>query len=466
MRLNHCSVVVVLIASLAACGGQVSGDPTGQGAVSGAGDSTATPATPGGTIATPAVPTDTAPPAPTDTAPPVPVVDHGAPSSTYPAFKPDIAQLIDNGGDVLKAPVIVTVTFDGDANAADYESFGDGIGGSDYWKTIVSEYGVGPAISGETNHVRMTEKMADSVADTDLDTWVADHATNLATSKWPAPTDQTIYVIYLPTTTSLSLNGSDACTSGIGGYHTSTTVGGKEVAYAILPQCDGGGGGGASLLDMTTVSSSHEIGEAATDPHPQTSRPGYYGVDNAHIAWEFFMRNNVENGDLCEVYRDQYLRPKEPTFGFAVQRQWSNKSALAGHNPCVPAPSSAYFNVVPLEPEDVTIDLSKYGSSKRFKTKGYHVAVGETKSFSVGFYSDAATKGPWTIHATQNTAFGSAKKPLPLDIQIDKADGVNGEKAIITVKVLAAGASKSELLTIVSVLGTQRYYMPLMISSD
>jgi hypothetical protein len=379
-------------------------------------------------------------------------------TATYPAFHPDIGLLANNGGDVLSSPQIVTITWPGDANAASYEKFGDLIGPSEYWKTVVSEYGVGPATSGEKNHVRITTPLASSVDDNALTALLSAHLTStaLATSKWPAPTAQSIYIMYLPDGTSLDMGGgSDACSSGVGGYHDSTQIDGKEIAYAIIPQC-------ANDLDETTSSASHELAEAATDPHPQSSA-GWTGFDDNHLSWEYFQQFQSENGDACEFYRDSFFRSTSSDLPFAVQRTWSNQSASAGHSPCVPAPAGAYFNVTPLETEDVTVDLSNFGGASKQKTKGYHVAVGETRTIALGFYSDGPTDA-WTISAEDGSPFsgGSTKRT---DLSLDVTSGQNGQKAFLTVKVNTAGKSKGELVTIVSSMRGQKHYMPMLIGS-
>jgi hypothetical protein len=179
------------------------------------------------------------------------------------------------------------------------------------------------------------------------------------------------------------------------------------------------------------------------------------------------MQFQSENADLCEIYRDSYFRPKgDGDFTSMVARQWSNKSALAGHNPCVPVPSGAYFNTTPLDVEDITLDLSRFGAGAKFRSKGYKILVGETKTFQIGFYSDAATT-PWTIKATEANAFSRGSSTTHnLDVTIDKVSGQNGEKANVTVKVLTAGRTKSELLTIVSTQGTTQRFMPILIGSQ
>jgi hypothetical protein len=290
-------------------------------------------------------------------------VDHGQVSDAYPAFTPEIGQITNNGGDVLASPVIVTVTWPNEALADQYEKFGDLIGHSAYWSTILGEYGVGPAASGPTNHVRMKEAMPTSMDANALDGIVSTNAQNAATSGWPAPTDQTIYVLYLPAGTSLILEGgADACDIGVGGYHDSTRITGADgnpldVAYAILPQCR------ANALDDSTESASHEIAEAALDPHP-SQNPGWVGFDDKHLAWEYFQQFQSENGDDCEFYRDSFYKNTTSDLPFSIQRQWSNKSALAGHAPCVPAPPGAYFNVTPLA-QGTSRSISRSSKARR-----------------------------------------------------------------------------------------------------
>src|SRR4051812_35730517 len=127
MKLHSYSLVVAttLIGALGACGGSASTDNGGA--------PPSPPATQGGDDAGP--PVDTA-----DAAPPPPPVDHGSPSDTYPAFKPDVPQLRDNGGGVLKNPKIVTITWPGDTNADGLEAFGDNIGSTKYWAAVTAEY--------------------------------------------------------------------------------------------------------------------------------------------------------------------------------------------------------------------------------------------------------------------------------------------------------------------------------------
>lgn len=407
---------------------------------------------------------DTAPSA--DAADTGPAVDMTPPSDTYPAYKPWIAQLSNNGGAVLKNPEVVTVTWPDEPNADTFEAFGDAIGDSAYWKTLVTEYGVGAAVSGATRHVRMKDAAPASITDTELDALVAKNAAD-PMSGWPAPTDQTIYVLYLPQSTSLMMSGGkgssgNACDQGIGGYHMSTEVGGKQVSYAILPQCPKFG----PIPGEVTLSASHEIAEAATDPQPN-SNPGWVDFDDQYLAWYFFQQGATENGDMCEFYETSNYTESESGFAFNVQRQWSNASGAAGHDPCVPAAPGPYFNVAPLDLQPVTASFGGGGGGGTIKAKGFKVLVGETKTFTVGFYSDAKTD-PWTIKVYEgNPLLGTPTGTSShLTVSTDKTSGQNGEKAHITVSVSSQGRSKTEYVTVVSTLGKRQTFMPILIGSQ
>jgi len=437
--MKHMSTViapVVLGVLVAACGGGVETDPAPSG------PSTNPPAGPGAPDPG-AKPSDPAP------------VDHGAPSDKYPAFTPDIAQLVNNGGQVLSKPVITTVTWSNETNADTFEKFGDQLGGSDYWKSVTSEYGVGAATSGAEHHVRIPTAGPASISDADLSSLVQTSLSDVA-SGWPAPTADSVYILYLPKGTALMLQGQDACKQGVGGYHESVTVNGKEVAYAIVPQCNN------AKVDVTTLSASHELAEAATDPYPNKT-PAWVGFDDDHLSWELFNQFQSENGDACEFYRTSTLTGGTSDFPFTVQRQWSNASAKGGHDPCVPAPAGPYYNVTPLGTETITADFSALGGPKKVSSKGFVVAIGETRTIPLGFYSDAPTAA-WSIKAIEGGVSGPPSTPR-VELSLDTTSGQNGQKAYLTVKVLQQGKTKTELVTIVSTANNVPHYMPILIGT-
>src|SRR6202021_2703005 len=106
------------------------------------------------------------------------------------------------------------------------------------------------------------------------------------TPPWPAPTTNTIYTLYVPSSTSVILQGSDACSQGIGGYHSNVPLGNINVAYAVVLEClqlEGPGG----LVEEVTQAASHELVEASTDPNPEV--PAWDGFDDdIHLAWDIF----------------------------------------------------------------------------------------------------------------------------------------------------------------------------------
>ena len=444
-------LAVLLLAAGGACGGSVSGDDgngdqdTGTGGGDsgiGGGDTSGNPDT---------TPGD-------DTTPPDPDtgfddgIDHGAPSTTYPAFKPLVPILQNNGGPVLTNPVIVTVTYSDDPQVALFESFGDSIGTSAYWKAVTAEYGVGPSVSGPSNHVHVPGTPPATMSGRDFRNLVQANA-GVAGSGWPAPTDQTIYVLYAsPSTKVTSFGGGDICASGVGGYHQSTTAAGVEVSYAVLPACKGFGN--------RTSTASHELAEAATDPFG--SSPAFRSFD--YLGWELWLQFNDENGDACEFFVDSFYTETESGFAYDVQRQWSNDAVKGFHNPCVPAKSGAYFNTVPLDMEDITVDLSSIGGGLE-KTKGYHVAVGETKTFPIGLWSDSAAD-PWSLRVVEGNPTLGPVTTSHLTVSMDIKSGQNGQKAYVTVTVKSLGDYGSELISVESFrFGGSQAYMPILIGS-
>ena len=67
----------------------------------------------------------------------------------------------------------------------------------------------------------------------------------------------------------VKLQGQAVCSSGVGGYHENTSAGGKEVAYAVVPQCGSidevtlsevrAEGGEVALIGMWKTSPAKEI---------------------------------------------------------------------------------------------------------------------------------------------------------------------------------------------------------------
>jgi hypothetical protein len=353
----------------------------------------------------------------------------------YPAFPVDVAQVVNQGGQVLSAPKIVTISWSADPNASTWNTYSDDIGASMYWHAVNSEYGVGAATGG--GHVSITTAPPTALSDQDLDTLVS---TNVANGTWPANTPNTLYAVYMPPNTGLLFGGAadaggmDACAQGVGGYHEETQTG--NYVYAIMPQCQG------FMAADVEVSASHELNEASTDPHPNTNL-AYAGFDNDHLSYEFFNGFQDELGDACEgFYPWAYYTDSEAAFPYAVQRQWSNASAKAGHNPCVPVPSGPFYNVTgfPSEETTINVNLSSLGLGvNTVPSKGYKGTLNQPLTFHLGAFSDAPTSGPWNIASNVDMQFnfpdqnGNGINNGTATVTLDKTSVVNGDMITVTV---------------------------------
>lgn len=391
--------------------------------------------------------------------------DHGAPSTTYPAFTPNMAMLRNKGGRILEAPIFVTVVWDDNPNAPTYEALADSIGASAYWKEIVGEYGVGVATSGAANHVREKTPItlsSDPNADP-VDAIITYMKERLAapTSGWPAPTDQTLYTLFIGGEAAKTL-----CADGAGGLHDSFALNGKEIPFALVLECEGAPN--MTALDDATISASHELAEAAVDPFPETS-PAWQGLEDAYGAWELMQLGQDENGDMCEFYKDAYGKVA-PELPFTLQRQWSNASARAGHSPCVPQGASPYFNVTPLEPADpITLTPPvELGLPFSPNTTGVKLAVGESRTIPLGIYSDAATDAI-SVRAFESDPMDEYAEPMSesrhklVEIFIDKAAGTNGEKTYLTLKMLSKPSLGAALILVETTIGSTKHMLPILV---
>lgn len=122
---------------------------------------------------------------------------------------------------------------------------------------------------------------------------------------FPQPTPQTLYFVYLPPGVAVSQGGTRSC-QAFCGYHNDI---GGQIFYAVMPYAGCAGcTGGMSVIDAMTVTSSHELCEAITDPIPGQ---GWYDDNNGEI------------GDICAW-------TTKTVAGHMVQKEWSNAA-----NSCV-----------------------------------------------------------------------------------------------------------------------------------
>jgi hypothetical protein len=374
-----------------------------------------------------------------------------APSTHYPAPHPAAPSVAWLHGPVLKSPKIVPIFFAGDDTTftSQVETFVDGIGATQYWAAIGTEYEVGPATGLPA--IQLSEAANPSLLDSDVQAWLK--AKVEAGDPFPANDGNTLYAIYYPEGVSISLvsqgQTSKSC-HDFGGYHSSVKLSdGTSAPYAVIPRCkffDAFSG-----LDAVTAASSHEFIEASTDPFPETD-PAYAQPDQDHFYWEFALFGG-EVGDMCAAQIQSFTQFSE--FPFVVQRAWSNKSAAEGHDPCVPAlPGEVYFNSAAVLPD--LVNLPGLGQVHAIK-----IPTGQTKTIEVELFSDADTGEPWTVSA-QDLATQNFQAP-ELELNFEQNQGQNGQKLKLDITVLQASPYNAEVFTITSELhGTKNLWVGLV----
>ena len=331
-----------------------------------------------------------------------------------------LPQLKYQGGPLLLTPKIVTVTFDGDANASALETFDDAIVGSAWWTEVTAAFCngagacIGPGSSG--GHVELTTAPAMSYTDStsggpsSLQLFVSQE---VASGAFPAPDANTLYVIYFPASTTITLGegGDESGTSceQFGGYHNSlvATPGAARTAYVVIPECAPRQGSNLDPLQSLTFAASHEIVEASSDPVQTTTTLGYYLDlgDETVLGWDLVAGG--EAADLCVDVTG--LHQDETTAeGYMVQRIWSNANAAAGIDPCIPVPAhDIYFNVAPEGTSSFIV-----------------LEVGQSATFEADAFSTAAMAS-WTLGGVD---WASAQKEVndPL-----LTFTFNGEKSVV-----------------------------------
>jgi hypothetical protein len=343
-----------------------------------------------------------------------------------------------NGGPVIKAPVFQSITFNGYDQTSDVDAFVSGIGGNAFWKGAMNEYAVGkPTVQPP---VHLTEAAPSSIDDSAIQTWLQGKVT--AGGGFMTPSANALYVIFYPTSSTVTLMGLTSCQQ-FGGYHNSTTIGGVNVAYAVVPECTNFPG--MTALEATTGSASHELEEACTDPFPFVNPPTYTGADGDHTYMEVVLGGG-EVGDMCAQWPTSFFVPSG--FSYQVQRPWSNVAASSGHDPCQPElPGETYFNSVPIQTDQVSILYQQ----QSYPTGGIKIAQGASRTIPVQLYSEAPTAA-WTVNAynwpntaanlafSWNTQTGKNGDTLQLTITVSAFDSTLGGDSFL-IESTAGGAT-------------------------
>ncbi len=316
----------------------------------------------------------------------------------------DPPQVVSGGGPILATPKIIPVFFASDSAAQPtIEAFLGQLADSPYWHAVVGEYGVGALTIAPS----IVSTDAPPTTDTALETWL-EAQTDGTHQGWPTPDASTLYTIFLPPGVVLTQGGSKSCVA-FGGYHSETQNG---TVYALIPRCTSPSQG---PLDPTTGATSHELVEATTDPHPFTA-PAFTRMDPNHYIWN--RTPGAELGDMCEYVQTAF----QPLLGsFVVQRTWSNASAAAGHDPCVPVLDTPYLGAAP----NFTETLMLPTRTGTLTTQGVTVNAGTSKTIEVDLFSDAPSDAYSVEAIDAGEITGST---VSLAFQWDRTSGQNGDK--------------------------------------
>ena len=368
---------------------------------------------------------------------------------------PPFPQVVNSDGGVLTSPTIVAVFFANEDQALlpTFEQFYMGLVSSSYWQAL-AEYGIGPA----TVQIKVLTEAAPTTIDdtpdaqggnTALNNWIL---AELSSNALPAPTPTTEYVIHFPAGTTVTANGTQCV--DFDGYHSDlTNAANTLIAYAVVPRCTDMG---STLMNTFSETASHEVVEAATDPYPDYSQ-GWGQVDNPHLFWDE-ANTGSEIGDMCQNDPEAYHAFSD--FPFMVQRFWSNTSAAARHDPCVPEiAGGVFFNAVPELPD--TGPFNYNGSP--VTVASVHIPPGGSKTVYIDAYSDGPL-ADWDIQALDyNYYFGGASSTALLSFSMPKTRGRDGDRLPVTITVNAVGdpntngqVANTELFFIQSSQGTSQ----------
>lgn len=372
-------------------------------------------------------------------------------ASAYPAFTPEMPKVVDNGGVILAAPKIVTVTWNDDPNQSLLDAFGDGIGQSAYWQATTSEYGVGAATS---DHVHISTSLPQTMTDAALEKMIADQVDAAPGSGWPVDDASTVYVVYVPEAMELTSGNANDCNIEDGYHDEMQTQTVSHLVYAVVNE---GCHDTQDVVSFTTEVASHEMVESATDPHAETDL-AYAGFDEDHYAWEQWNQRQDELADACEYFAEANYESTAP-FDDWLQRSWSNAGAAAGHDPCVPAPAGAYYNATPLGLDSISITL-KNGS---LATKGYSIGVGTKRTVQIGLYSDAP-HAPWTVNVVEGDGFSTPVSHVTIAQTV--TSGQNGDVLDVDITTKSTKASGVLVTVVSSASGEPTHYMPFLVATE
>lgn len=220
-----------------------------------------------------------------------------------------LPQLLNQGGRVLRNPRVVAVFFGDDPLQESTEALLQSYGCTEMWREAVAEYGVGDATYERSVVVPSFPAVAGL---REFEDWARNEPS------LGVEAGEHLYVFYPPR--GAPAFGDASCTDNHA-FHLWFPHGSDLIPYAVVRECPQGG----SPLDHRSLSTTHELMEAAVDPFPGAAT-AWRGLD--WPGWPASTLAN-ENADLCG---DHTLWSVD--YPFVVASGWSNRRARAGQDPC------------------------------------------------------------------------------------------------------------------------------------
>lgn len=335
---------------------------------------------------------------------------------------PPLPQVINLGGPVLASPKVRPIMYQSDGHAADIQAFLAELASTSYWGQTTSEYGVGPLTVLPL--VTRPEAAPATVTTNALSSALS--ANTGVGAPWGDTDADTIYLFILPEGTTIDAEGP--CCLDFDGFHDETNVNGVDVPYAVVCSCPGFDGPSITDLQQITVAVSHELVEAATDPHVWTA-PAFVQAENDALIWTLITGGEV--ADMCTFDPDAYMIPQGSKY--MVQRSWSNAAALVGADPCRPPMPFSFVAAMPVMPDKLGF------SGVPFLGDGVKIPVGEKRTIDVQLWSDGPTSGPFSVTAVDYNAYFGGKANLGLTL--DKTSGQNGDVLKLEIESLSIDPS-------------------------
>lgn len=335
------------------------------------------------------------------------------------------------GGPFLRRPRVVTITERGDdpALVARLERFGATVTRTGWWREATSGYCASPGecigAGRPGSAVRLDTTLPAAVTDVDVAGLLAEQ---LRAGRLGPVDGDTLLLFYLPEGVALSDATGTYCGGGPRAIHRALRLGGRVVAYAVVPRC----GDEAQL----TATASHEIVEAATNPDPARRGFAFQGGS----ADGGFTAAGLEPVDPCGLITLD--RHRTTAAGFTVQRAWSNRAAELGRNPCLLA-DRPYVALVPREP------------AVRLRY------VGDTATLIVDAAADRPTE-PWQVSVI-DLADLRGRQPC-VRAEIDTTTVRPGATIELTVTLVHKDPDRYQChLGLVSTVDRERHLWPLTI---